>query len=120
MKIQSLLAVVFLVDQGQIVHAVCQFKPFQGLNYALLSSNSDWDASKSACIACGAQMMGMPSGANKTFVEQIFGVNTVAWDTAWVNIRNDDWCSFYTFKSGGKQFSGTACNGSAKYVLCVK
>ncbi|CAO4377497.1 unnamed protein product [Caenorhabditis nigoni] len=135
MKIPSLLTVVFLVHQAQITQATCQFIPFQGLNYALIPTNANWDVSNAACIACGAQMMGMSNGANRTFVErewlefrfqrtienpETLGANTVAWDTAWVNIRSDDWCSFYTFKSGGKQFSGTACNGSAKYVLCVK
>ncbi|ULT87102.1 hypothetical protein L5515_006517 [Caenorhabditis briggsae] len=86
--------------------------------FQLISTNADWDASNAACIACGAQMMGMPYRDNTTFVERTLGANTGFWDTAWVNIRNGSYCYFYTFKSGARY--GADCSTNAKYVLCVK
>ncbi|CAO4377418.1 unnamed protein product [Caenorhabditis nigoni] len=118
MKIYSLLVVVLLVHQTQPIDGVCQFTPFQRSSYTLISTNADWDASNAACIACGAQMMKTPYGDNMTLVERIIGANTVFGDTAWVNIRNGDYCYFYMFKSGGKYAAD--CSTTAKYVLCVK
>ncbi|KAF1753956.1 hypothetical protein GCK72_020513 [Caenorhabditis remanei] len=115
------ISLLFSIFYAKTATATCStnFTPFQGLNYALIPTNADWDTSLVACQDCGADMMGMPYGDNKTFVEQTLGVNTVAWDTAWVNIKSDGWCSFYTFKSN-KQFFGTNCESTAAYVLCVK
>uniref|UniRef100_A0A1I7U9J1 C-type lectin domain-containing protein n=1 Tax=Caenorhabditis tropicalis TaxID=1561998 RepID=A0A1I7U9J1_9PELO len=119
-KMKLLILILATVAISYQLNGQCQFTPFQGLNYALITTNANWNTSNAACIACGAQMMGMPSGANQTFVEQTLGANAPAWSTAWVNGNSGGWCQFYTFKSNGKQFFGTNCESNATYVLCVK